>query len=124
MLLLSPKNDIDELKTITGIINSKLMKYLYQNYFATIDVLKNALLALPLPKVNNSDNSGFGYQPLASLVNRMLDLHRQLAAARTPFDRKALERQIAATDTQIDQLVYDLYGLTAEERAIVEAASR
>jgi hypothetical protein len=34
--------------------------------------------------------------------------------------KTALERQIAATDTQIDALVYELYRLTAEEIAIVE----
>jgi len=32
----------------------------------------------------------------------------------------ALERQIAAKDRQIDALVYELYGLTEEEVAIVE----
>ena len=32
----------------------------------------------------------------------------------------ALERQIAATDTQIDRLVYDLYGLTEDETKIVK----
>ena len=31
-----------------------------------------------------------------------------------------LQRQIEATDRQIDQLVYELYGLTEEEIAIVE----
>jgi len=35
-----------------------------------------------------------------------------------------LERQIAATDKQIDRLVYDLYGLTDEEIQIVEEATR
>jgi hypothetical protein len=50
----------------------------------------------------------------------MLALHRQLAGVRTPQERVALERQIAATDGQIDRLVYDLYGLTADEVQIVE----
>ena len=40
--------------------------------------------------------------------------------ARTPQDQTALERQIEATDRQIDALVYELYGLTEEEIAIVE----
>jgi hypothetical protein len=44
----------------------------------------------------------------------------KLAAARTPQERTGLERQIAATDTQIDRLVHDLYGLTEAEIAIVE----
>jgi hypothetical protein len=50
-------------------------------------------------------------------------LHRQLAAARTPQEKTALERQIAATDTQIDRLVDDLYGLTEDEIEIVEGAA-
>ena len=32
-----------------------------------------------------------------------------------------LQRQIVATDRQIDRLVYELYGLTEEEIGIVEA---
>ncbi len=36
-------------------------------------------------------------------------------------ERKVLERQIAATDTEIDKLVYELYNLTEEEIRIVES---
>ena len=57
---------------------------------------------------------------MVSLVEQMLALHRQLASTRTPHEQTALERQIAATDTQIDRLVYDLYGLSEEEIQIVE----
>ena len=56
-------------------------------------------------------------------MEQMLELHRQLAAARTPQEKSALERQIAATDTQINRLVYDLYGLTLEEIKIVEGTA-
>jgi hypothetical protein len=41
-------------------------------------------------------------------------------AARTPPEKTSLERQVAAADTQIDRLVYDLYGLTEAEIKIVE----
>jgi hypothetical protein len=37
--------------------------------------------------------------------------------------RTTLERQIAATDGEIDQLVYQLYGLTDAEIKIVEGAT-
>ena len=39
-------------------------------------------------------------------------------------EQTVLERQIAATDTQIDRLVYHLYGLTVEEIQIVAAESK
>ncbi len=54
---------------------------------------------------------------------RMLSLHKQLDSAKTPTDKTAIQRQIDATDRQIDQLVYELYGLTDEEIRIVEEAT-
>jgi hypothetical protein len=53
----------------------------------------------------------------------MLRLHRDLSGAKTPNEKETLQRQIAATDEQIDQLVYELYGLTADEIKIVEEAT-
>ncbi len=46
MLLLS-RSEVS-LKYILAIINSRLLNYYYQEFFVTIDVLKNALLALPI----------------------------------------------------------------------------
>jgi hypothetical protein len=54
----------------------------------------------------------------------MLGMHKQLDAAKTPTDKTAVQRQIDATDRQIDKLVYELYGLTEDEIAIVEEATR
>lgn len=53
----------------------------------------------------------------------MLKLHEQLAAAKTAHDRTLIQRQIDATDRQIDALAYELYGLSDEEIRIVEGAS-
>lgn len=44
----------------------------------------------------------------------------QLPVAKTGHDQTHLQRQIDATDRQIDKLVYELYGLTEEEIAVVE----
>ena len=61
---------------------------------------------------------------MVKLVEQMLELHKKLASARTPQEKNALERQITATDTQIDRLVYELYGLTEDEIKIVEGAEK
>jgi hypothetical protein len=53
----------------------------------------------------------------------MLDLHARVAKVRTDHERTVLQRQIEHTDRQIDALVYELYGLTAEEIALVEEAT-
>jgi len=60
---------------------------------------------------------------MVSLVEAMRALPKQLGAAKTSHEQTALQRQIDATDRQIDRLVYELYGLTAEEIAIVEGAT-
>ena len=46
------------------------------------------------------------------------------AASKLPGRQTASIRQLDATDRQIDKLVYELYGLTEEEIAIVEEATR
>jgi hypothetical protein len=59
---------------------------------------------------------------MTGLVDSMLAMHKQLASAKGEAQRGAIQRQIDATDAEIDRLVYDLYGLTEEEIAIVEWA--
>ncbi|MGO9199822.1 MAG: Eco57I restriction-modification methylase domain-containing protein [Limisphaerales bacterium] len=60
---------------------------------------------------------------VAHLAEQMLALHQRLSAAKTPQEKTALERQITAADTQLDRLVYDLYGLTEKEIEVLEAAA-
>lgn len=50
----------------------------------------------------------------------MLLLHQQRAAAQTETDQQLFQRQIDATDEQIDALVYELYGLTDGEIQIAK----
>ena len=47
-------------------------------------------------------------------------LNNKLFETKTHEETTGLQRQIDATDNQIDQLVYQLYGLTEEEIKIVE----
>jgi hypothetical protein len=50
----------------------------------------------------------------------MLSLNERLPKLKTDHEKTSLQRQIEAVDRQIDQLVYELYGLTEEEIRIVE----
>jgi hypothetical protein len=45
----------------------------------------------------------------------MLALSRQLGEAKSPPAKSPIERQIDATDAEIDELVFELYGLAEEE---------
>jgi hypothetical protein len=57
---------------------------------------------------------------MVALVEQIQELHKRSAAANNPNDKTQLEREIEATDRQIDQLVYELYALTDEEIKIVK----
>jgi hypothetical protein len=39
-----------------------------------------------------------------------------------PSEVERLKREIASTDADIDELVYELYGITEDERKIIEGA--
>ncbi len=82
-------------------------------------VIKN-LRQFPYPAAIRTDKK----KTLAAHAQRMLDLHSQLADAKTEHAKTNLQRQIDATDAQIDKLVYELYELTPDEIKIVEAAAR
>ncbi|MEX2214844.1 MAG: N-6 DNA methylase [Phycisphaeraceae bacterium] len=55
---------------------------------------------------------------------KMLSLHKRLSTETHPQHREQIQREIDVTDRQIDQLVYELYGLTEEEIRIVEEATK
>jgi len=82
---------------------------------------KRFIEQLPFHNINfTNPGDKSRHDKMVELVEQMLTLHKQLAAAKTPDDKTRLQRQIDATDHQIDQLVYELYGLTDNEIRIVE----
>ena len=76
---------------------------------------------LPIRTINFSDPADVArHGRMVALVERMLGLQGELGAAQTPGEKARLQRQVEATDGQIDGLVYELYGLTEEEVRVVE----
>ncbi len=114
---------------ILGILNSRLLHGIWLDRFydqrRTFPKIKGTYLKqLPIPRLdfsNPADESR--HEQIVQLAEQMLTFHQRLSTAKTPQEKTALERQITAADTQLDRLVYDLYGLTKEEIDIVETAS-
>jgi len=125
-----PKLKYYKLRYILGIINSKLMDYVYtfmnpEKGEALAEVKKEHVELLPIRSINFSDPADkTRHDRMVQLVELMLGLHKQFATANTGHEKTALQRQIDATDRQIDQLVYELYGLTDAEIAIVETENK
>ncbi len=98
------------IRYLCGVLNSALITYYIKNMalssgMGTPRWFKTTVLRIPVPQLLEREE-----QPFVALVDRILD-----AKDRDPdADTSALERQI-------DRLVYDLYGLTNDEIAAVEA---
>jgi len=119
MLLLS--NGTLSLKYLLALLNSRLLNYYYQEYFNTIDVLKNALLSMPIVALNLSQKSDkVKHDDLVSLVDKMLDLKKKEVAELSDHQKTVITRQIDTLDKAIDTAVYELYNLTADEIKVVE----
>lgn len=106
---------------VLGLLNSRLLNEYYARRFHTVYVKAATLGFLPIRTINFKDKADKArHDKMVKLVERMLELNKKLPEVKTPNEREKLERQIAATDREIDELVYELYGLTEEEIAIVE----
>jgi hypothetical protein len=61
---------------------------------------------------------------IVQCVKRLLAWHEQQHTAQTGHEQTSLQRQIDADESHLDQLVYQLYGLTAEDIQMVENMPR
>jgi hypothetical protein len=83
--------------------------------------LPQPLISHPFRIINFADPvDKVRHDRIVALVTQMLDLNKKLQDAKLNHEKTVLARQIEATDASIDKLVYELYGLTPEEIAIVE----
>jgi len=114
---------------LLGILNSKLLDFVIHSIASTkqggyFEYKPMYLSQLPIRSINFTNPSDKAHHDkMVSLVDQMLDFHKQLAQAKLPQQKTVLNRQIEATDRQIDELVYELYNLTDEEIKIVESGS-
>jgi hypothetical protein len=105
--------DLATLKLLLAVVNSSLAffyvkeKYPASSYNEGTTFTKEMINDLPLPKIESKDKDD-----LVALVDKILAAKR----ANPQADTSAWEREI-------DQLVYQLYGLTEEEIKIVEGGN-
>jgi type I restriction-modification system DNA methylase subunit len=110
-----------DLGYLLGLLNSALLTFLYRQFFVTVDVLKNALLSMPIRRIDFANPAEKrSHDTIASLAAEMLELNRKRAKARSEHDQTVHSRQIQAKDKEIDRRVCELYGLTGPEIEMVE----
>lgn len=114
---------------LAALLGSKLIAYYFQKRFnrteKTFPEIRVAELAsLPIRTIDFSNPTDKAHHDrMVQLVTNMLALHKGLAETNNPRTKGLYQSQIEATDRAIDRLVYDLYGLTQDERKIVEGTT-
>jgi len=115
---------------LLGVLNSRLISWWYRRLipekgraFAEVKVVN--LKKLPVRTIDFSNPADkANHDRMVQLVDTILKLHKDLRTAKTDHEKSLIQRQIEQIDKQIDQLVYELYGLTDKETRIVEEAAR
>ncbi len=118
-----PEIDIS-LKYTLAVLNSKLLSKIYKILYGGMHMgggylryRSEFLEQLPFKIVTESHQ-----QPILKLVDRMLSLNKQLQSLgdKKTAQTAKLEEEIKRTDQEIDELVYKIYGITEEEKKIIE----
>jgi len=114
---------------ILGLLNSDLLDLFLKSVSTVLRggyfrYFTQFIEQLPIHPIDfSSEPEKRQHDQMVGLVQQMLDFHKRLPQVKTSHERTAIERQIAATDREIDQLVYQLYGLSDKEIALVEEAT-
>jgi hypothetical protein len=103
-----PSNDL----VLLGILNSKMGWWLISKYCTQIQngyqLIWKYFSQIPIAKANENQSKN-----LTDKVTQIIELKKADSKANT-----------TALETEIDQLVYELYGLSEEEIGIVEGGGR
>jgi type I restriction-modification system DNA methylase subunit len=119
LFILKIKNNFCSYQHLSGILNSKLIAWYFRKKFQISvedtfpQIMIRDILEFPI-LISVTDTK------LSDMAGKIIELHKQLAETKLPQAKTVLQLQIDATDRQIDQLVYELYGLTEQDIKIIE----
>jgi type I restriction-modification system DNA methylase subunit len=131
LVVVTPKTPNLSLRFILAIMNSCLMNYYFAAFLKSTkkvfsEIQARQMSQLPIRRINVDDPADRQrHDAIVTLVTEMLQLQKDYAQAeREKEDRRhPLRRRIGEVDAAIDRLVYELYGLTEEEIAVVEGTA-
>lgn len=110
------------LKFLLGILNSRLMQYYYSTKFrASTEIFPKIRIGqvkeLPIKVTPESQQ-----KPIIEPVNKMLSLNKRLSEIgdKRTDEWIKINEDIKKTDAEIDELVYKLYGISEEEKRVIE----
>lgn len=115
------------LQYILGLINSKFLNWYYQNILnpekgeALAQVKRGHIALLPIKEINKENSSEIDFQnEIIKLVEQLLKLNEEIREQKLDTKVNQIQSRIDYCENRINEIVYQLYGLTKEEIKIVE----
>lgn len=122
---ITKKDDNYSLYYLLGIINSDVMNFYFSTTFIDYNIKPTYIKQLPIYEIDFKNLEKVTiHDKIDLLVKDILSLYNDLKTSRTPQNTELIQRQIVATDKQINDLVYELYGITEEDAQIIEDMNR
>ena len=110
-----PKQKTTNLRFLLGILNSKLVNWIFLKEFMNKDIYSYQLEQIPIPSANIEQ-----IDLIAKFVDQLLQLNKELQMATLPEKIEQIQARISYNEDRINEVVYALYGLGEEERGIIE----
>jgi hypothetical protein len=120
-----PGSDGHDLRYLVALLNSSLLGWFFPHVSAPFrggwySANRQFLSQVPFRPVDFSRVADKAeHDRLVSLVDEIMNLYRQRAAARTPPEIEMLGSQIHAARWRLDEIVFALYGVTKEDAETV-----
>ena len=119
--VLNESNDYD-IKFILGLLNSSILNWRYKLTSSNNHILTNELYQLPFPPLDLSKKEGkHVHNKVVHHVEQILRLYEEKKMITVLANLYTIEDKITHFERRIDELIYQLYGLTAEEIAVIES---
>ena len=104
------------MKFLTGLLNSKLVYFwLYhkgKKQGEQLQIDRDPLIEIPIIKSENKE--------VIEAVDSLIELNKKLESTNLSQEKELIKKQIESLETKINEIVYKLYGITKEEKEIIE----
>jgi hypothetical protein len=116
----SVDDNVTDLYLLQAILSSKIINFYCTNYLAD-DMNQSYLSKIPIVVIKESDLNGIKFkEEIIRILDIILKLKIEIKSLTLESDLNQMQSKIDYHENRINEIVYQLYGLTEEEIRIVE----
>jgi hypothetical protein len=126
--VLFENDQLEDLRYIMALLNSSLLTYRFRfiaklKSGGILEYFWNSVTKLPIKRVESGEDRK-RHDELVALAIEAEHAARRAQGAQTEQDSEVFSRQLAMTESRVDEIVFDLYEIDQESRNVVLAATR